>query len=115
MEQNKLTLISQIKTNVRQKYPDMSYDEVGECFDRAVMDYLLIRYPSSNGRPDVKDLQFDFVVVNWVIARMCDIIERGVNFNVSSYSENGLSIRFDGSYIDPNLACMILPKAGVPK
>lgn len=115
MEQERATLISQIKTNVQQKYCDKTYDEVGDCFDRALMDYLFIRYPSENGRPTVDTLKFDFMVVNWLTARMEDIFERGANFNVTAYSENGLSIKFDDSYIDPNLKGMVLPKAGIPQ
>ena len=115
MEQQMATVISQIKTNIEQKYFDKSRDEISDCFDRAVMDYLLIRYPSVNGRPTLETLDFDFVTVNWIMARMQDIFERGVNFNVSSYSENGLSIKFDGSYIEPTLVRMILPKAGIPQ
>lgn len=115
MEQERATLISQIKTNIKQKYRDKSYDEISDCLNRALMDYLLIRYPSANGRPTVDTLQFNFVVVNWLTARMEDIFERGVNFNATSYSENGLSIKFGDSYIDPCLKDMLLPKAGIPQ
>lgn len=115
MEQERATLISQIKTNFKQKYSELSYDEIGECFDRAVMDYILIRYPSENGRPSPMSLKFDFITKNWIVARMQDIFERGVNLNVSAYSENGLSIKFDASYIEPRLVTMVLPKAGIPQ
>lgn len=111
---DRLTLISQIKTDFKQKYSEKTYEEIGKCFDRAVMDFIYLKYPSENGRPMPNQLEFDFLTVNWITARMEDVFARDV-LNVSSYSENGLSIKFDASYIEPSLVGMILPKAGVPR
>lgn len=111
---DRLTLISQIKTDFKRKYSEKTYDEIGECFDQAVMDFIFLKYPSENGRPTLDEVVFDFLAVNWIKARMEDVFARDV-LNVSSYSENGLSIKFDASYIEPNLVGMILPKAGVPR
>ena len=80
----------------------------------AVSDYLAIRFPSYNGRPDETSLDFDFFLSNWIYKRIIDILER-VGMNLKSYSENGLRWEYANGNIDPSLITAILPKAGIPR
>lgn len=87
---------------------------IEQCYNQALTDYLLIKYPSDNNRPRVDDLVYDFICINWLSARMQDILDRFGCKNATSYKENGISLTFASSYIDKNLVSMIMPKASVP-
>ena len=46
---------------------------------------------------------------------MVDILGRAGGISLTSYKENGLSLNYGGSYIDPELRAEIMPKASVPR
>ena len=63
----------QIKAQVRQKYKHLSYEEVSECYNNALADYVMRRYPSSNNRPPLEKLSLDFYEMQKVKERMEEI------------------------------------------
>lgn len=106
--------VLQIKTNIKQTY-SLTDDDVEKCYNIALSDYLALKYPSANNRPSVDKVVFDFCNTQWIYKRMVDILERSGGISLTSYKENGLSLTYGGSYIDPQLVAEIMPKAGVPR
>lgn len=80
----------------------------------AIADYVRIKYPSQNSRPKVTEIEVDFYTAQWLYSRMIDILSRAGGINLTAYKENGLNLTYGGSYIDPQLVAMIMPKASVP-
>ena len=105
----------QIKQKFHAKYDYLTPMEISVCFDTALKDYVLLRYPSLNNRPKVENIEFDFYVSQWILDRMEDILGRAGGTNVTSYRENGVSFTYASSYIDPHLVAQIMPKGSVPK
>lgn len=105
----------QIKTQIKQKYEYLSWDEIDTCFNLALHDFVRISFPSESNRPSPEKLNIDFMASQWIFARMVDILSREGATNVTSYKENGISFTFASSYVDPNLVAMIMPKGGVPR
>ena len=105
---------AEIRKRVKAKFPNLCENDFNNAFDMSVSDYMAIRFPSYNERPDVASLNFDFFINNWIYKRIIDILER-VGLNLKSYSENGLRWEYANGNIDPMLVSSILPKAGVPK
>ena len=104
-----------IKNKVKVLRSWLKDEELNQCFDFALSDLLAIKYPSDNNRPKVEDLIYDFTNSLWLQKRMLDIIDRAGGLSVTSYKENGLSLTYGASYIDPQLASELTPKAGVPR
>ena len=104
-----------IKTTILRKYSYLGDDEVDMLFDRAVGDYLRLKYPSMNNSISKDTLVYDFTISQWIVDRIIDIVERAGASNLTSYRENGLSFSFGSSYIDPELRKQIMPRVGVPK
>lgn len=104
----------QIKSQVRQKYRHLSYEEVSECYDNALADYVMRRYPSSNNRPTIEDLSLDFYEMQKVKERMEEILDMVGGKNVQVYKENGITFQYyDKGY---SLALStVMPKASVPR
>ena len=88
---------------------------INECYNQALSDYLLYKYPSDNNRPTPETLVYDFTCINWVSQRIQDILDRYGSPNATSYKENGISITWASSHIDSNLVGQLMPKASVPK
>lgn len=114
METNQQEL-DKVKSNIKKTYSWLSVEEINQCFDMALADYLAIKYPSSNGRPTIDKLNFDFFNSQWIYKRMIDILGRAGGISVTSYRENNLNLTYGGSLIDPQLVAEIMPKAGVPR
>lgn len=114
METNQQEL-DKVKTNIKNAYSWLSDKEVALCCDMALADYLAIKYPSSNGRPTIDKLNFDFFNSQWIYKRMIDILGRAGGISVTAYRENNLNLTYGGSMIDPQLVAEIMPKAGVPR
>lgn len=110
-EQEKAKII----TRITKKYHWISVEEINECYDIALKDYVSYRYPSANNRPQIKDVELDFMVSQWIKDRMIDILSRAGGLSLSAYRENGLSLNYGSSYIDPELKLQIMPKASVPR
>lgn len=108
-------LINQVKENIQTTYSWLSEEEIDLCYNMALSDYIAIRYPSSNGRPKVEDVKFDFFNSQWIYKRMIDILSRAGGISLSAYRENNLNLTYGGSFIDPQLVAEIMPRAGVPK
>ena len=108
-------MVMQTKVNIKTTYSWLTDDEVDKCYEMALSDYISLKYPSENSRPSVDKLTFDFFNTQWIYKRMVDILSRAGGISLTSYKENGLSLTYGGSYIDPQLATEIMPKAGVPK
>lgn len=107
-------LTEQVKTAIQAKH-NLTDEEVQSCFDWALTDYVLYRYPSTNNRPPIEKLEIDFYIAQWIAKRMDDIISRFGFVGLSSYRENGVSFTWSSSYIDPVLTAQIMPTGSVPK
>lgn len=105
----------QIKSQVRQKYDYLSFEEVETCYNLALSDFVRLTYPSTNNRPAIDKIKVDFYTAQWIYARMLDILGRVGGTNVTAYKENGISFTYASSYIDPSLVAQIMPKASVPR
>lgn len=105
----------QVKSKIKQQYDYLSLDEISNCYDLALSDFVRLTYPSSNNRPSIDNLKLDFFASQWIYARMIDILSRAGGTNVVAYKENGISLTYAASYIDPSLVSQIMPKASVPK
>lgn len=108
-------LVEQVKENISDTYSWLNEDEIDRCYDMALSDYMALRYPSGNNRPSVDNIDFDFFNSQWIYKRMVDILGRAGGISLTSYKENGLSLNYGGSYIDPELRAEIMPKASVPR
>lgn len=105
---------SRIINRVKSTYSWLSDEELFSCWDMSIADYARIRYPSTNNRPEVKEVAIDFYTAEWLYQRMLDILSRAGGLNLTAYKENGLNLTYGGSYIDPQLVAMIMPTASVP-
>lgn len=104
----------QIVTRVQNKYSWVSASDIERCYNFALSDYLLYKYPSDNNRPSETELQLTFIVEQWVEQRMLDILDRAGG-GVIGYSENGINWEYAASNIDPSLINRIMPKAATPR
>lgn len=104
-----------IKERIHSKYAFLELEEVDACYDMALSDYLSIKYPSDNKRPNHENLSMDFLTEQWLYKRMVDILERAGGTSVTAYKENGVSFTYGGSYIDNALVAEIMPKGRVPR
>lgn len=104
----------QIKAQIRQKYSHLSPEEVRECYENALADYVMRRYPSSNNRPPIENLSLDFYEMQKVKERMEEILDMVGGKNVQVYKENGITFQYyDKGY---SLALStVMPKASVPR
>lgn len=109
------TQAEQIKLKIRAKYDFLQVEEIDTCYDMALSDYLSIKYPSDNKRPNHKNITMDFITTQWLYKRMVDILERAGGTSVTAYKENGVSFTYGGSYIDNALVAEIMPKGRVPR
>lgn len=107
--------VQQIKSRIGKKYSYISEEEIEECFNLALKDYVVYRYPSANNRPKYESVNLDFYCSQWLFDRMIDIIERAGGKSLTSYKENGLSLNYGSSFIDQELRLQITPKVSVPK
>lgn len=104
-----------VKQNIKKAYSWLTEDEIDTTYKMALSDYVMLRYPSGNKRPNVDNIEFDFYNAQWIYKRMVDILGRAGGISLTSYKENGLSLNYGGSYIDPELRAEIMPKASVPR
>lgn len=104
----------QIRAQIRQKYSHLSPEEVSECYDNALADYVMRRYPSSNNRPPIDRLSLDFYELQKVKERMEEILDMVGGKNVQAYKENGITFQYyDKGY---SLALStVMPKASAPR
>lgn len=100
---------------IKATYFWLSEEEVTACFDMALSDYLMARFPSANKRPKAEEFEIDYYVAEWLYKRMIDILSRAGGLNLTAYKENGVNLTYGGSYIDPQLVAMVMPKASVPR
>ena len=100
---------------IKQQYDYLSFEEIDTCFNLALHDFIRVSFPSANNRPNDETVELDFMALQWIYARMVDILSRAGATNVTSYKENGISFTFASSYIDPALVMQIMPKGGVPR
>lgn len=109
------SLIEQAKERIHNKYEYLTDEDLDTCYNTAVKDYLLRKYPSDNNRPTIDKLEDDFIVAQWIYDRMEDILSRAGGTNLTAYKENGVSFTWASSYIDSNLVAQLMPKGSVPK
>ena len=107
-------LAEQIKAQIQAKYSHLTLQEVNECYDNALADYVLRRYPSSNNRPSIDRLSLDFYEMQKVKERMEEILDMVGGKNVQVYKENGITFQYyDKGY---SLALSnVMPKASAPR
>lgn len=107
-------LAEQIKAQIQAKYSHLTLQEVSECYDNALADYVFRRYPSSNNRPPIDRLSLDFYEMQKVKERMEEILDMVGGKNVQVYKENGITFQYyDKGY---SLALStVMPKASAPR
>lgn len=105
---------TQIKSQIRQKYSHLTTEEVGECFDHALADYVMRRYPSSNNRPSLENLSLDFYEMQKVKERMEEILDMVGGKNVQVYRENGITFQYYDHGYSVALSS-VMPKASAPR
>ena len=105
----------QIKLSIKTQYDYLTDEEVDTCYNLALSDFVMLKYPSENNRPAIEKIDIDFYTSQWIYARMLDILGRAGGTSVTAYRENGVSFTYASSYIDPSLVAQIMPKASVPK
>lgn len=108
------TIQEKIIASVKSKFTWIANSDFERTYNLALSNYLLYKFPSDNNRPSPENLNIDFIVENWLIERMIDILDRAGG-NVLSYSENGIDWEYAASNIDPSLINRILPMAAVPR
>ena len=106
---------AQIKSRIQTKYGFLQDEEINICYDKAIKDFLLGKYPSDNNRPKPENITMDFFTTQWLYDRMEDILERAGGTSVTAYKENGINFNYGGSYIDPTLLAQLMPKGRVPR
>jgi hypothetical protein len=104
-----------IKSKIQQAYSYLQPHEIDTCFDMALSDYLSIKYPSENNRPNVNKVKYDFMTTQWIYKRMIDILDRVGGLSVTAYKENGINFTYGSSFIDSALVSEIMPKGSVPR
>lgn len=104
----------QIKSQIKRKYEHLSIDEVAECYNNALSDFVLRRYPSSNNRPTPDRLSLDFYEMQKVKDRMEEILDMVGGKNVQVYKENGITFQYYDKGYSVALSS-VMPKASVPK
>lgn len=116
MTEQERKLIDKLKYNLAIEYPSLNEDEQDICFEKALGDYLRLKYPSDNNRPDPENLTYTFAITSWLYARMLDICGRaGIPKGVTRYSENNLTFEYAENTIDPDLVKQIMPKGAIPR
>lgn len=103
-----------IKAQIRQKYSHLSPEEVRECYDNALADYVIRRYPSSNNRPPIDKLSLDFYEMQKVKERMEEILDMVGGKNLQMYKENGITFQYYDHGYSVALST-VMPKASVPR
>ncbi|MGN0960783.1 MAG: hypothetical protein ACI4PF_01125 [Christensenellales bacterium] len=111
MEYNK----SKVIENIKKTYSWLSDDDLEQCFNMALSDYISLRYPIQSDRPKIDDFIYDFSNSQWLYARMLDILGRAGGLSVTAYRENNLNFSYAKDYISPELKLQIVPKVSVPK
>lgn len=110
------TLLESVKVRlVSNGYDYLDDDVINSLFELALTDYIMIKYPSVNNRPERDKIVFDYVNSDWIYKRMLDILGRAGGISVTAYRENNLNLTYGASYIDPELYSLITPNAGVPR
>lgn len=104
----------QAKKIIHRKYSILTDDDLDDCLNFALSDYLTYKFPSSKNRPELEDISMDFAESMWLPKRMIDILERA-GFNIKTYHENGIDITYGASYIDPALVKQIMGSGSIPR
>ena len=104
----------QIKAQIKQRYNHLSYQEVSECYDNALADYVIRRYPSSNNRPPLDKLSLDFFEMQKVKERMEEILDMVGGKNLQMYKENGITFQYYDKGYSVALST-VMPKASAPR
>lgn len=99
------------KTAIKGKYDYLSKPEIDSLFDTAKNTYLSLAFPFA---PELMEIPYDRPrAYQWIYDCMEELLEKEGCASMSSYSENGLSITWDGgSGISKSLKAQIVPKAG---
>lgn len=115
MNCNQNQMAMQVRANIKNTYSWLKDKEIENCYNMALSSYLALRYPSSNSRPSVDEIEIDFFISQWLYKRMIDILGRAGGISLTAYRENNLNLVYGASYIDPELKKEIMPKAGIPR
>lgn len=105
----------QVKLIIKDRYSYLQDEEIDAMYDIALGDYLRYKFPSVNSKYIVDSFELDFISSQWLVSRIIDILGRAGGLSVEAYKENGLSLSYGASYIDPNLVMQIMPQAGIPR
>ena len=108
-------IVQNIKCHINEKLPWLNENDLDMAFDLSLADYLRLSYPSEINRPLAENADIDFYAMQWITARMLDIVGRAGGISAVAYSENQMNWKYGASYMDSNLAKMIIPKAAIPR
>lgn len=103
-----------IKAQIKRKYEHLTTQEVSECFENALADYVIRRYPSSNNRPSRERLSLDFYEMQKIKERMEEILDMVGGKNVQMYKENGITFQYYDKGYSVALSA-VMPKASAPR
>lgn len=103
----------QIKMQIMQKY-SLTYDDAEQCFENALADFVMRRYPSTNNRPSLEKLTLDFFELQKVKERMEEILDMVGGKNLQMYKENGITFQYYDHGYSVALST-VMPKASVPR
>lgn len=106
--------LQDVQARFAAKYGYLSAEEVESIYRLALGVYLATLYPYEPSRTEFpEDRARD---VYWIELAMQQIVERSGASSAVAYSENGLSIQFDSSFlVSKDLRRLITPNVGVPK
>lgn len=106
------SLKDEIVFNFSQKYPYLDQGEVEAIFFKAKSIYLSLSFPYHHEITEIPSDRPDAYRLIWMI--MDEILERNGCSSAISYSENGLSITFNGDGLSSFLQSMIKGKCKAP-
>lgn len=102
---------AEVKDAFRKKYDYFTPEESNAIYEVALKTYLDIAFPF---HPDIVTVPTSNPRGwTWVYECMGEIVEKNGCSSMTSYSENGLSISWDGSGVSKGLINRLTPKAGV--
>lgn len=105
----------QVIAQLKRKYEHMSDEDIAFAFDIALTQYVFVKYPSMNNRPNIEDIEFDFYLSHLLFMIVEETINRAGGSNVVAYKENGMSWTYATDGLSDYIRSLIMPQASVPR
>ncbi len=100
---------NQVKDEIKLKFTHLSDSDIDILYQSAVYIYCKLLSPFKVVTSIETERVSDY---RWIYLAMVDMIERNGVSSATAYSENGMSITFDGALISDNLKKLIMPRVG---